>query len=113
MTKRSGKRTTSTQRKPVRQAASQPKRLHERVFESDGTYFLKLVLVFLLATFWVKFGTPFSLGGLVFTAVPVGLLIGILLVRIFEKHQADRKIWYALLIVVTVITFYDPSGIVI
>lgn len=89
------------------------KRIHERVFESDGTYFLKLVLVFLLATFWLKFENPVSISGIMFTAVPVGLFIGLLLVRAFEHHQADRKIWYALLIVVTIITHIQPAGFVV
>jgi len=90
-----------------------PKKLHERVFESDGTYFLKLVLVFLLGTFWIKFADPLVIGGFQLAAIPVGVFVGFLLVRAFEKHQADRKIWYALLVVIGVISNFQAAGIVI
>ena len=102
---------TKPTKKTVKQGSS--KKLHERVFESDGIYFLKLVLVFLLGTFWIKFNEPFSIGIFQFTAIPVGVFIGFLLVRAFEKHQADRKIWYALLVVIGVISNFQAAGIVI
>ena len=81
--------------------------------ESDSTYFLKLVLVFLLGTFWLKFQMPLSVGGFVLTGIPLGLLAGIIIVRQFEHFQTDRKIWYAMLIVVTLISYFFPAGIVI
>jgi predicted membrane chloride channel (bestrophin family) len=90
-----------------------PKHLHERVFESDGIYFLKLVVVFLLGTFWVKFDHPKPIGSFIVTAIPVGVFVGFLLVRALEKHQADRKIWYALLVVIGVISTFNAAGIVI
>jgi hypothetical protein len=86
---------------------------YEKIFESDSTYFLKLVVFVLLGTFWVKFQTPVTWLGLPLSAVPVGLLIGLLLVRKFEKYQADRKIWYAILVVITILCYFAPSGIVI
>ncbi len=115
MTKHTAKPKTRLTKKDGGGTSQLPRsrKLHERVFESDGTYFLKLVHVFLLGTFWLKFTEPLQWGGLVFTALPVGLFVGFLLVRAFERHQADRKIWYALLIVVTVITHMQPAGIVI
>ena len=85
----------------------------ERLFETDGTYFLKLVVFVLLGTLWLKFQQPVSWMGLPFYGVPAGLLIGLLLVRQFEKHQSDRKIWYAILLVVTIICYFVPAGIVI
>lgn len=97
-------------KKPTR---SNKRQLHERVFESDGTYFLKLVLVFLLGTFWIKFNDPVEVGAFEIVALPVGVLAGFLLVRVFEKHQADRKIWYALLVVIGVVSNFQAAGIVI
>ena len=90
-----------------------PKKIHERVFESDGIYFLKLVAVFLLGTFWIKFAEPFAVGNFYLTAIPVGVFVGFILVRALEKHQADRKIWYALLVVIGVISNFQAAGIVI
>jgi len=84
--------------KPRKAATKTPKRFHERVFESDSTYFLKLVVVVLFGTLWLKFGTPLSLGGLQLTAFPLGIALGFLVVRAFEHHQEDRKIWYAVLL---------------
>lgn len=83
------------------------------MYESDGVYFLKLVIYFVLATFWLKFSAPLEIGGLQFTAIPVGLLIGIIAVRFFEKHQTDRKIWYAVLVVIGLISYFEAAGIVI
>lgn len=93
--------------------AKVPKRFHERVFESDSTYFLKLVVVVLLGTLWLKFANPVLWLGLTFTALPLGIVIGFLVVRAFEHHQDDRKIWYAVLLVVGVISYFVPAGIVI
>lgn len=90
-----------------------PRRFHERVFESDSTYFLKLVVIVLLGTLWLKFAEPFMAGGFQFTALPLGVVLGFLIVRAFEHHQEDRKIWYAVLLVVGVISYFVPAGIII
>ena len=83
------------------------------MYESDGVYFLKLVIYFVLATFWLKFNEPFEVGAFHLTALPVGLLVGIIAVRYLEKHQTDRKIWYAVLIVIGLISYFEAAGIVI
>lgn len=85
----------------------------EKIFESDGTYFLKLVVFVLLGTFWLKFGQSIIWAGLPINGIPVGLLVGLLLVSRFEKYQSDRKIWYAILLVVSIISYFLPAGIVI
>lgn len=94
-------------------AASITRTGRERIFESDGTYFLKLVVFVLLGTLWLKFAQPVTWLGLPVGGLPVGLLAGLILVNKFEKHQSDRKIWYAILLVVTIICYFVPAGIVI
>jgi hypothetical protein len=94
-------------------AASVTRTGRERIFESDGTYFLKLVVFVLLGTLWLKFAQPVTWSGLPVGGVPVGLLAGLILVSKFEKYQSDRKIWYAILLVVTIICYFVPAGIVI
>lgn len=89
------------------------RRQYERAFESDGTYFLKLVVFALLGTLWLKFRDPMTWVGVPLTALPLGFIVGLLLVVKFEKHQSDRKIWYATLLVVTIICYFVPAGIVI
>ena len=89
------------------------RRGNERIYESDGTYFLKLVLCVLLGTLWLKFNSPLILAGLPFGGLPVGMLFGLLVVSRFEKFQYDRKIWYAILILVTIASYFLPAGILI
>ena len=80
--------------------------------EPDSLYFLKLVLYVVLGSFWLKFATPLQIGDFLIHGFPLGLIVGL----IFASHdhfQIDRKIEYAVLIVVTVITFFVPAGIVL
>ncbi len=86
---------------------------HEKLYESDGQYFLKLVVCLLLGTLWLKFASPLTIAGLQFGGLPVGMLFGLLIVSKFEKFQYDRKIWYAILILVTATSYFLPMGIVI
>ncbi|MNL40395.1 hypothetical protein D3C87_1627400 [compost metagenome] len=79
------------------------RRGYEKLFEADSTYFLKLIICVLLGTLWVKFATAVTVAGVYVGAIPAGLIIGLVLINRFEKIQADRKIWYAVLIVMTVI----------
>lgn len=89
------------------------RQIRERVFESDSTYFLKLIVVFILGTFWIKFSDPVLIGDFYLAAIPVGVFAGFVLVRKLEKHQSNRKIMYALLIVTGVISNFQAAGIVI
>ena len=107
------KQNSNRQRTYARNRASVSRRGYEKVFEADSTYFLKLVICVLLGTLWVKFGTPVTVGGLPVGALPVGLAVGLVLINRFEKIQSDRKIWYAVLIVMSVICYFVPAGIII
>jgi hypothetical protein len=81
--------------------------------ESDGQYLLKLVVIIILATIWVKFTSPLYVGVIPFGGVPVGMLLGLILVSRVELFQYDKKIWYAILMIVTILTYFVPAGIVI
>lgn len=80
--------------------------------ESDGAYFLKIVLYVLLGSFWLRFPSPISIGYVDFNGFPLGLLLGLLFAS-HDHFQIDRKVEYAILIIVTIITFFLPAGIVI
>ena len=61
---------------------------------------------------WLKFATPLQFGDFMLNGIPLGLVLGL----IFASHdhfQVDRKIEYAVLIVVTILTYFLPAGIVI
>lgn len=83
-----------------------------KITETDSAYFLKIVLYVVMGSFWLKFSNPIPVGDFMIHAFPLGLLVGL----IFAAHdhfQIDRKIEYAILILVTIITFFMPAGIVV
>lgn len=80
--------------------------------EPDSVYFLKLVLYVVLGSFWLKFATPLQIGDFMIHGFPLGLIVGL----IFASHdhfRVDRKIEYAILVLVTIVTFFLPAGIVL
>ncbi len=81
--------------------------------ETDGQYLLKLVIVVILGSFWIKFGGTGTPGGFWLLGLPIGAMVGLLLIHKLEKSQYNRKIWYAILIVVTIVSSILPSGIMI
>jgi hypothetical protein len=80
--------------------------------EPDSVYFLKLVMYVVLGSFWLKFATPLHIGDFLIHGFPLGLIIGLLFAS-HDHFQIDRKIEYALLIIVTIVTFFLPAGIVL
>jgi uncharacterized membrane protein len=80
--------------------------------ESDSAYFLKIVLYILLGSFWLRFPAPVEIGYISFNGFPLGLLLGLLFAS-HDHFQIDRKVEYAILVIVTIITFFLPAGIVI
>ena len=87
-------------------------RINPNNVEKDSTYFLKIVLYVILGSFWLKFDPALQVGDFTVHGVPLGLLIGI----IFASHDhfaVDRRIEYAILLLITIFTFYIPAGIVI
>lgn len=103
----------SKSRTYARNRAATTRRGYVQVVESDGTYFLKLVICVLLGTFWIKFADPISWQGYMFNAIPIGLIVGLVLIKRYETLQSDRKIWYAVLILLTILSYFVPAGIVI
>ena len=80
--------------------------------EPDSVYFLKLVLYVVLGSFWLKFSTPLPIGNFLVHGFPLGLIIGLLFAS-HDHFQIDRKIEYAILIIVTIVTFFLPAGIIL
>lgn len=84
----------------------------QKTVETDSAYFLKLVLYIVLGTFWLKFAEPLQIGAFLINGFPLGLILGL----IFASHdhfQVDRKIEYAILIVMTIVTYFLPAGIIL
>ncbi len=97
----------------ARNRAAVSRRGRELLVEADSTYFLKLVVVVILGTFWLKFKDPMIWNGVPFGGFPIGLLIGLIGINLFEKNPFDRKIWYAVLVVIGIICYFVPAGVVL
>ena len=80
--------------------------------EKDSTYFLKLVIYVILGSFWLKFASPVNVGGFMIQGFPLGLLLGLVLAS-HDHFQVDRKIEYAILVLMTIVCFFLPAGIVV
>lgn len=101
---------TNTKKKPIKKTARQARKTS--VESRDSIYFLKLVAYLMLGTVWLKFSSPIVVAGVPLVGIPVGLFIGLFLAS-REKLQIDRKIEYAVIVVMTVISAFLPAGIVI
>lgn len=88
------------------------KQTKKKAVEADSTYFFKLVLYIILGSLWLKFSSPISVGAVQFNGFPIGLLFGIFFAS-HDHFQIDRKIEYAILIIMTILTFFLPAGLVI
>jgi len=85
----------------------------ERIYDNDGSFFLKLVIFVILSALWLRLKNPVEVGGLVVQAIPVGLFIALLLVLKIEKYQFNRKIWYVTIIFMAILTSFTPVGVMI
>lgn len=78
-----------------------------RARETDALFFLKLVVLLIVGSQWVFIeGLSWQL------PVPVGLILGLVLVT-HEHFQINRKIEYAILLVVGFVGFWAPIGLVL
>ncbi len=86
--------------------------LKKKKTEADSTYFFKLVLYIILGSLWVKFADPLYVGPVVINGFPFGLALGLLFAS-HDHFQIDRKIEFAVLLIVTILTYFLPAGIII
>lgn len=94
-------------------AAAKPRkrfvRKREVPGEMDGVYLLKLVMILVVGSMWVRFvgeGHRYQI------PIPLGLLIGLAFIM-REKYKVDRKIDYALLLLAMFVGFWTQVGIYI
>lgn len=77
--------------------------------ESDGLYFLKIVLYLVIGSQWIRFTDLDYTNQL---PIPFGLMIGFLFTR-HEHFQIDKKIEYAILLIACFVGFWTQTGLVI
>lgn len=95
------KTKTISKQRPKRR----PTRIIKNKLEDDNIYILKLVLYLILGSQWL-----YLTKGNLELPIPIGAIIGILLVR-KEQQPTDRKIAYAILLVSMFIAFWLPIGL--
>lgn len=86
---------------------------YEKLYENDSAFFLKLVIFVILSALWLRLSSPIDLWLFEIQAIPVGLLVALSLVMRLEKFQFNRKIWYATIILMAILTSFTPVGIII
>lgn len=79
--------------------------------QSDGAYFLKLIIYFICGTFWVRL-LNIQFGPIEHLSVPLGLLVGIAF-STYECSHVDKKIELAVLLAATFTSFYLPVGVTV
>ncbi len=89
-------------KKSVQRRKSPPKVAQEL----DTVYLLKLVMYLMLASQWLRIA---SVSGNVIP-IPIGFIIGLWFAS-HEHFQIDRKVEYAILIIVMFISYWLPIGI--
>ena len=75
--------------------------------ESDGSYFLKLVLYVIVGSQWVWFTADETQ-----IPLPIGFVVGLLFAS-HDHFQIDRKIEYAILLIAALVAFWTQIGIFI
>lgn len=76
--------------------------------ETDGSYFLKLVLYIIVGSQWIWLIDERTTQ----VPLPLGLLLGLVYAR-HDHFQLDRKIEYAVLIIAALIAYWAQIGIFI
>jgi len=100
---------TKTKKKTAKKSTAKPSLTQQG---NDGTFLLKIVLYIIVGSIWLRFENPVTLGAFVFNGLPIGLIVGL----IFASHdhfQIDRKLEYVVLIMVAVLSYFLPIGILL
>ena len=71
-------------------------------------YLLKFAIVFAVGLLWLRLGVAVG----PFTALPIGLLIGLLIIAM-ERLQASRCIELSLLVAACMLSYFLPIGLVL
>ena len=93
-------------------AKSKKSKITSESNEPDSTYFFKIVLFIILGSLWLKFQTPLAFGDFLLRGLPLGLFVGLLFAS-HDHFRMDRKIEYAILLIMTIVSVFLPVGIII
>jgi hypothetical protein len=101
------KKTTKKTKPPQKARASKQTTATVKQVETDGAYFLKLVLYTIIGSQWLWIA---GANNSYLVPFPLGLIIGLFFAS-HEKFQIDRKIEYAVLLIAMLIGFWAGIGV--
>lgn len=81
--------------------------------DPDGVFFLKLIVLLIVSSLWLKLKSPIMIGAATVNAFPFGMILALLINRLAEKRINNRQIWYVVIIIVGIISYFLPAGIVL
>jgi hypothetical protein len=109
----SGQNKKQRSRTYARNRTKLSRRGFEKRPESDSIFLLKLISVAIGASIWLKFTSQLLLLGVIFGGLPVGAIISIIIVYFLEKRQMNRHIFYAIIFIVAILSYFLPLGIIL
>ena len=108
---------SENQKRKSRTYARNRTRLNRRGFEKnperDSVFLLKLFLCVLAGSFWIKFSGVLQIAGVFLAGLPFGAILAIFLISKFEKRSENRKIFYAVILICAILSYFLPVGIVV
>lgn len=81
--------------------------------EPDSVFLLKLLSLAIGASVWLKFASQMTVFGVIFGGLPIGAIISLALVYFLEKRQMNRHIFYAIIFIVALLSYFLPLGIIL
>jgi len=99
--------TAKTKKPKTVKKVSKPRAVRKKTpIETDGAFFLKIVLFLIVSSFWLRI--EYADGTLL--PLPLGAVIAVFY-ALHDHFQIDRKIELALILVAMFISFWLPVGI--
>lgn len=74
--------------------------------DSDGIFLAKLLFFLLIGLIWLRLQNQYF-------SLPIGGVMAILLVRLFQHDSYSRQLSYVVVIIACLISFFLPIGLVL
>lgn len=109
----SGQNKKQRSRTYARNRTNLSRRGFEKQPEPDSIFLLKLISVTISASIWLKFSSQLVIFGVVFGGLPLGAVIAALTMHFLEKRQTNRHVFYAIIFIIAILSYFLPLGIVL
>ena len=109
----SGQNKKQRSRTYARNRTNLSRRGFEKQPEPDSIFLLKLISVTISASIWLKFSSQLVIFGVVFGGLPLGAVIAALTMHFLEKRQTNGHVFYAIIFIIAILSYFLPLGIVL